>query len=183
MVPRGGQGRARERRLHDAVDISAIRTREIRKGIEQLHSRLKVDEFLALKPKDVWIHLLRDRRHVFHGRRYGHNGLHAPDHSQATLLSTLLSEAKKQQHRVKPGIMPAMLIIEAARLNQELGLRQATVFLRAANTFLETAGDAAAARKRLDSAIRFLAAAGGVEQAVQALAAAAAVAEVTAVRR
>ncbi len=185
MNPRGAQGRSREpRSANDGViDIAVIRTREIRDGIEQLRSRLKDEEFLALKPKDVWIHLLRNRRRVFHGRRYGRNGLHAPDHSQATLLSTLLSDAKKQQTQGKTGIMPASIIIEAARLNHELGLRQATVVVRSANTLLEAAGDAAAARKRLDLALRFLVAAGGIEQALQALAAASAVAEVTAARR
>ena len=181
----GAQRRPRERRGTDGkvADIKGIRTREIRDGIEKLRSRLSADEFLALKPKDVWIQLLRDRRHVFHGRRYGHNGLHAPDHSQATLLSTLLSAAKKHHVPFKPGTLPASLIIEAARLNQDLGLGRATIVLRSADTLLGAAGDAAAARKRLDSALRFLAAAGGIKQALQALAAAAAVAEVTAARR
>jgi hypothetical protein len=185
MNLRGAKGRSRERRQanDDVADITAIRTREIRHVIEKLRSRLEADEFLSLRPKDVWIELLRERRHVFQGRRYGHNGLPAPDHSQATLLSTLLSEAKKRHPGVKPGIIPAGLIVEAARLNQDLGLRQATIVLRTIDTLLVAVGDAAAARKRLDAAMRFLSAAGGIDQALQALAAAAAVADVTAARR
>ena len=186
MINGGGQGGSRKRRptnTADCPDIVSIRTPEIRSGIEQLRTRLKAEDFFALKPKDLWIHLLRDRRHVFHGRRYGHNGLHAPDPSQATLLSTLLAEAKKRPFDITPNSMTGAIIVEAARLNQELGPQQAALILRSANALLESAADAAAAKRRLDAALRFLAAAGGIEPAVQALAAAAAVAAVTAVRR
>jgi len=186
MINGGGQRRSRGQRLTsttDRPDISAIRTPEIRNGIEQLRSRLKAEEFFALKPKDIWIHLLRERRHVFNGRRYGHNGLDAPAPSQATLLSTLLSEAKKKPFDIKPTALQGAIIVEAARLNHELGPRQAALILRSANALLESADDAAAAKRRLDAALRFLAAAGGIEPALQAIAAAAAVAEVAAVRR
>lgn len=182
MLNGGGQKRSGKQRpggVSRAPDITTIGTRDIRAGIEQLRSRMKPEDFIALKPKDVWIHLLRERRLLFHGRRYGHDGFHAPDRSQATLLSTLLSAAKKAPCAGIPSTMPATVIVEAARLNHDLGPRQAAAVLRAASTLLEAAGDALAAKKRLDLALRFLGAAGGVEQAVQAIAAAAAVAEVT----
>jgi hypothetical protein len=182
MVHSGGQKRPGKQRPSSASrtpDVKAIGTREIRAGIEQLRSRMKPEEFIVLKPKDVCIDLLRERRLLFRGRRYGHDGLHAPDRSQATLLSTLLSAAKKMPSASIPNTMPANIIVEAARLNQEFGPRQAAAVLRAAGTLLEAAGDALAAKKRLDSTLRFLGAAGGVEQAIQAIATAAAVAEVT----
>jgi len=120
---------------------------------------------------------------VVHGRRYDDMKQLAPGASQATLLSTLLSAAKKRPFSGTPVTTPAALVVEAARLNQDLGPRNATMILRSANTILESARDAATAKRQLDSALRFLVAAGGLEPAMQALAAAAAVAEVTGTRR